>query len=65
MFNKSLGKTVDYFKNKVQLLKIIDWFLQTITLTKKNYKSLFMHIKTEMYNGTLNPNKVQIFIELL
>ncbi|CAD8202317.1 unnamed protein product [Paramecium pentaurelia] len=48
-----------------QLFRIINWFLKAITLTKRNYKSMFMYIKNQMYNSQLTNEKVQRFISIL
>lgn len=36
------------------LMKIINWFLTNISLTKRNYKTLFSYIKDQMYANQLN-----------
>ncbi|CAD8203801.1 unnamed protein product [Paramecium octaurelia] len=48
-----------------QLFRIINWFLRSITLTRRNFKGMFIYIKNQMYNSQLTNEKVQRFISLL
>lgn len=36
----------------------MNWFLKSITLTKRNFKTIFNNIKLKMYNNELSIIKV-------